>query len=189
LGELFVNVPREKTLRDPGYAAAVEDVEPLARAVWTDADFEVMGWHDTAVHAIGFEEDEESARLLLDIDYISRWIEPVPPSENYSFLIAPATLVFENAWNMEADLSTVNSVERTLLVIDDLERGDPPDEKNRSLGLRPWTIHGHNFGLTVLAAGYRQHTRSVPVHVTNGQRLTAEQRGGISFAQPLELPH
>jgi hypothetical protein len=67
----------------------------LDRAVWTDADFETMGWHDNAVHAISFADDE-SSRLLLDLDYILRWLQPEPPKKNFSFLIAPATLIFEN---------------------------------------------------------------------------------------------
>ena len=49
----------------------------LEKAVWTQDDFPVMGWHDATVHAIGFDEDELwSERLLLDLDYIVEWIEP-----------------------------------------------------------------------------------------------------------------
>ena len=48
--------------------------EPLEKAVWTDGDFDRMGWHDARVHAIAFHEDEDNAELLLDLDYIVRWI-------------------------------------------------------------------------------------------------------------------
>src|SRR6266550_2747235 len=134
--------PEDRALAS--YAPPVKDTESLDRALWTDADFEAMGWHDATVHAIGFDQDEESARLLFDIDYIVRWIDPVPPSEYYSFLIAPATLVFENVWNVEAEVTTQNAGERTLLVVADLDRGEPQNEWERNLGLRQWTIHGHN---------------------------------------------
>ncbi|MGH3163160.1 MAG: hypothetical protein ACRDOC_14855 [Streptosporangiaceae bacterium] len=27
----------------------------MAKTVWTDADFDAMGWHDNAVHAVALE--------------------------------------------------------------------------------------------------------------------------------------
>lgn len=57
---------------------------------------ELMWWHDATVHALAFEESDDQAALLINLDYIVRWIEPQPPSRNSSFLVAPATLVFEN---------------------------------------------------------------------------------------------
>ncbi len=67
------------------------DEEALAveKAVWTDADFDRMGWHDATVHALAFEESDDQASLLIDLDYIVRWIEPQPPSRYFSFLVAP----------------------------------------------------------------------------------------------------
>ena len=32
----------------------------VSKALWTDADFETMGWHDNAVHAIALEPDRKS---------------------------------------------------------------------------------------------------------------------------------
>jgi hypothetical protein len=86
--------------------------EQLEKAVWTDADFVTMGWHDATVHAIAFHEDEQNAELLLDLDYIVRWIDPEPPAEHLTFLVAPATLVFENVWGLDGELG---AAERTLL--------------------------------------------------------------------------
>jgi hypothetical protein len=171
-------------IRRGGYAQVMSDPEPIDRVVWTDADFETMGWHDAVVHALGFQHEDDAAHLLLDLDYIFRWIDPQPPSEYYSFLIAPATLVFEDVWDLEGDLTAENAGERTQLVIADLRRGEPEDAKQASLGLRRWTIDGHNFELTFLASGYRQHIRQKPIHVVDAQRLTTTQRGGISFDQP-----
>jgi len=46
----------------------------VTKALWTDADFVVMGWHDNAVHAIALEPaPEDPGCLLLDIDYIVQW--------------------------------------------------------------------------------------------------------------------
>jgi hypothetical protein len=33
----------------------------------------------------------------MDIDYVSEWLDPIPPDKYFRFKIAPATLMFENA--------------------------------------------------------------------------------------------
>ena len=73
-----------------GQLVGLTDVpDPLeGRAVWSDADFEQMGWHDATVWAVAFlatdprETLDSSGELALDIDYIVQWIEPVPPDGN-----------------------------------------------------------------------------------------------------------
>ena len=46
----------------------------LEKWIWTEADFDVMGWHDSQIHATAFfPEDFE---LVLDIDYIFDWVHP-----------------------------------------------------------------------------------------------------------------
>src|SRR3712207_2867226 len=71
----------------------------LDKWIWSDADFDQMGWHATWVHA--FAAIPETYEVIFDIDYILRWMPPVPPKDNYAFWVAPATLVFENVWNVE----------------------------------------------------------------------------------------
>jgi hypothetical protein len=55
-------------------------IQPVvAKTIWTDADFDAMGWHDNAVHAIALEPvPSDPGRLLLDIDYILEWVPPLP---------------------------------------------------------------------------------------------------------------
>lgn len=156
---------------------------PLEKAVWTDGDCDTMGWHDATVHAIAFHENEENAELLLDLDYIVRWFDPEPPAEHFTFLVAPATLVFANVWSLEGELGA----QRTLLQIQDIHRREPENDRHRNASVRPWTIEGHDFELTFLASGFRQHFRDSPVH-TASQRLELGARGGISFEQPVSLP-
>jgi hypothetical protein len=43
----------------------------LEKKVWTDQDFEQMGWHDCNIYKIRLTED-----LELDIDYILQWNKP-----------------------------------------------------------------------------------------------------------------
>jgi len=162
-----------------------QDHDALDGAVWTDADFEQMGWHDATVHAIAFRESDDVGELLLDLDYIVRWIDPQPPSEYFRFLVAPATLVFENVWSLEGDLALY--AKRTILEVDGIERHEPEDERQRAAHMTLWVIDGHEFGLRFLATGFRQHFRARPIEVES-QRLSAEQRGGFSFEQPTAFP-
>ncbi|MEQ8198297.1 MAG: hypothetical protein ABRQ27_09870, partial [Clostridiaceae bacterium] len=54
--------------------------------VWTTNDFEKMGWHDCKIHAMAF--DELNFKILFDIDYIFKWVEP-GEDERYHFWISP----------------------------------------------------------------------------------------------------
>jgi hypothetical protein len=53
----------------------------LAEAIWTDADFDRMAWHDYAVHAIAVEPaPPQPGRLLVDLDYLVDWVRATPVS-------------------------------------------------------------------------------------------------------------
>jgi hypothetical protein len=99
----------------------------LSKATWTEADLTDMGWHDCRVHAVSVGEYEDDtlppARLLLDLDYIVRWVEPAQRDSPFTFWITPATLVFEQAWNITGRLGPLHEV----MEIADLHRLDPPD--------------------------------------------------------------
>ena len=43
----------------------------LEKKYWTDADFDIMGWHDCTIYKMRFAEDFE-----MDIDYIFQWNKP-----------------------------------------------------------------------------------------------------------------
>ena len=159
--------------------------EQLEKAIWTDGDFDMMGWHDATVHAIAFHEDEQDAELLLDLDYIVRWIDPEPPAEYFSFLVAPATLVFENVWDLQGELG---AYERTLLQIQDIHRREPENDRQRNVGVQPWVLEwSQGDELTFLASGFRQHFRRRPAH-TASQCLELDARGGICFDKPPDFP-
>ena len=101
----------------------------LSKATWTDADFKIMGWHDCRVHAISVGEYEDDtlppARLLLDLDYVVRWVEPARPARHFTFWITPAPLVFERAWGIVGAMGPIHE----LLEIADIHRLDPPDSQ------------------------------------------------------------
>jgi hypothetical protein len=76
----------------------------LSKFTWTTDDFAAMGWHDARIWAYTFHKSQAvdvtrevptpQDRLLLDLDYITRWVHPDEPGEPFSFWVAPATLVF-----------------------------------------------------------------------------------------------
>ncbi|MCV6974781.1 hypothetical protein H7J11_09835 [Mycobacterium bourgelatii] len=146
-----------------------------AQAIWTDADFDRMNWHDCAVHAVAFEPAlPYPGRLLLDIDYIVEWIVPTPPETAFSFRVCPATLVFDQAWDVAGDIDLRGfSFEPSL---DALERSAPD-----AAGAFEWTLAGHEFTLTLHATGFTQYLRHPPI-LSPAQRLSSDQRGGLSFA-------
>ncbi|WP_410613506.1 hypothetical protein [Amycolatopsis sp. lyj-109] len=148
----------------------------LSKAVWTDADFPQMGWHDSYVHALGIVEDDDPppGRLLLDLDYIVRWVEPARREKHFTFWIAPATLVFDEAWDITGNLGPLHGG----LEIADLHCLDAPDDKPYPL----WHIEGHEFDLKLRARGFRQYIRTPPRHVSR-QVLTMAERGGLGFAE------
>ncbi len=148
----------------------------LSKATWTDADFPDMGWHDCRVHAVSIGEYDDDtlppARMLLDLDYIVRWVDPTERKSHYTFWIAPATLVFERAWNITGRLGPMHEA----MEIADIHRLDPPDNNSEPL----WHIEGQNFDFRLRAPGYVQYFRSPPQHVPR-QVLTFSERTGISF--------
>jgi hypothetical protein len=146
----------------------------LDKSVWTEADFEAMGWHDVAVHALATEaEDHNPGRLLIDLDYIVEWIPPTGDETYFSFWIVPATLVFNHAWDLAVDIALHSSALE--LDLDAITRtlGQP-------FGRSTWTLEGHNFTLAVTSEGFRQYLRTAPIW-SSSQRLGIAQRGGISF--------
>jgi hypothetical protein len=158
--------------------APLHRLSGLSKATWTDVDFSDMGWHDCHVHAISVGEYADGtlppARMLLDLDYIVRWVEPARRERHFTFWIAPATLVFDRAWNITGQLVPLHEV----MEIADVHRLDPPDSHPDPL----WHIEGQNFDLRLRAPGYTQHLRLPPQHVPR-QTLTAAERAGISFAE------
>ncbi|MBL7999657.1 MAG: hypothetical protein JNL32_13610, partial [Candidatus Kapabacteria bacterium] len=77
------------------------------KEVWTDNDFEEMGWHDSYIHAISFPYD--TLDLSLDIDYLFKWV--FDDKDNmYDFWVSPCTLTFVNVLDIKIELNFQNSI-------------------------------------------------------------------------------
>jgi len=151
------------------------------KAVWTQADYEHMCWHDVSVHgfAIQVQEGTWHHNLLLDIDYILKWVSPTPPNMNFSFWVAPCTLVFKNVFDLEIATEHVGG----RLQVPEIESLGLVGsfEQEKGVSVYEWHLSFHNFGdIWLKSYGFTQILRAAPV-LTGSQALSIEERDGISF--------
>lgn len=144
----------------------MEDYQ-LDKWLWTDADFDTMGWHDSLIYAFKVDQD-----LYFDIDYIFKWVQP-DKDHWFSFLIAPCTLVFETptkfSFNLESN-DFYNYIE-----IADIHRQLNQNNKTE------WRIETHIGDIVIEADKFKQFVRRQPT-LQSGQQIIPEERGEVSFA-------
>jgi hypothetical protein len=147
--------------------------------IWTEADFDEMGWHDSQIHAIAFSP--EDFELIFDIDYIFAWIDPEPNETYFRFWVSPATLVFKNVHDLELEIDSYNGN----LEIDNLKREDEGLPANAEyIGKASewlWTIECKEGEIRFRSVGYEEFIRTAP-RLTQSQTLDRKP-GGISFAR------
>ncbi|MEU3464532.1 hypothetical protein ABZ721_31855 [Streptomyces sp. NPDC006733] len=153
----------------------------LSKSVWRDADFDLMGWHDATIHGLSVQPASDILpSLLLDLDYIVRWVHPVPPATRFAFWVSPATLVFDSVFDLVGDLDFTGL---TLdLEIDAVHRMTSGDTRPNFSHMPRWHIEGHAFDLTFRAAGFRQYLRQAPRRISR-TALSPADRGGCAFTQ------
>ena len=159
-------------------ALAPTEIFRLDKSVWSEADFEKMGWHDVVVHALAF--DTERHELLLDIDYIFAWVDPFPPSPYFSFWLAPATLVFRDVWEMKMQYDASLGFQLQGIGRGEVRVRPHPHPEGRKEEWR-WSLDGNEGELSFWATGCSQFTRLRPTHHASGQSYRLSERGGISF--------
>ena len=134
----------------------------LEKQVWTDKDFDQMGWHDSLIYIISLKDD-----LELDIDYILQWNKPDLEGLPFTFWIAPATLVFKSVSNLKFDFDI--DFEDTFEIVD-LEKKDN----------NCWTIITRQGNIQFNATGYEQYIRQQPFFEF-GQTISLYERNGHSL--------
>lgn len=144
---------------------------------WTDADFELMGWHDVVVHALAY--DPAQWELLLDLDYIFKWVEPEADKTHYSFWISPATMVFHNVYDLCISVEPISDFQ-----LDSIERSDPQQMRAGYEGTAArdwlWSIAVFNGEISLRSSGYSLWVRDSP-RLSKSQALDLKERGGRSF--------
>jgi len=154
------------------------------KTIWTETDYEQMGWHDCNVYGLifqnNFENDDFGTDLIFDIDYIFKWVHPTPPERNFSFWVSPCALKFENTYALTIDIDRVNGMTDMLEVADLKLIAKIEGEANK--WIYEWAIELQDGKIGFKSSGFKQYVRQPPV-LTQSQILSLEQRNGISFAE------
>jgi hypothetical protein len=134
----------------------------LDKDIWTESDFEEMGWHDNNIYKIGLTED-----LELDIDYIFKWNKPDIEGLPFTFWVAPSTLVFRQVRDIKFELDTAFN---DTFEIEDIERTVIENET-------VWTIITRQGDIEFVSKGYTQYIRQEP-SFQFGQTISYAERYG-----------
>lgn len=138
----------------------------LEKWIWTEADFDSMGWHDASIYAMRLDGD-----LYFDIDYIFKWNDPEVEYFQFTFFVAPCTLLFKEVQELSFELSQPLYDNR--LEVDDIEL----EVRN---GKQYYTVITQQGHLTFVASGYTQTVRIYPSFQLR-PTIPFDERGGSSF--------
>jgi hypothetical protein len=145
---------------------------------WTTEDFDGMSWHDVHVHGFRFDtfkQDNGSADLVLDIDYILKWEKS---GNGFLFTVCRADLRFHDVFGLKFDLDyaapTAGMCPFSLAGVE--------QEVVKSLnGYQSYKwrlpINWPKGSLQFEAPGFTQTLTGIP-HVQANQGLAPEKRGG-----------
>jgi hypothetical protein len=139
----------------------------LEKWLWTEADFDQMGWHDATIYAVQFGKD-----ISFDIDYILEWVQ-ADKDDFFSFYIVPATLIF-----LEPQ-SVVFSIDFQFgqqLKIEDIHC------RTTDARTTEWYLETRQGDITIAADSFRQIIRRPPTLQT-GQQIIPEERGDSCFSR------
>ena len=149
----------------------------LEKMIWTESDYDKMGWHDSKIHAISFRPDK--FEFLLDLDYIFEWVNPSDNEQDYKFWVSPVTMVFENTYDVCFDIKTDSGLE-----IQDIKRDSPRKPKNADYISKEiewlWSIECLQGNISLRSVGYKMYVKSDPI-LLNTQSFDLDQRNGINF--------
>jgi hypothetical protein len=135
----------------------------LEKTIWTDADFEMMGWHDAPVYAMAVfsKTSISTTEIVFDIDYIFKWIDPLPPSPYFSFWTAPCTLTFSDVAELSMEIDSIG-VSSADFEIADIYRHEQITYRNGQSAWK-WSIELLNGEISFSASGFKQIVKQLPV--------------------------
>lgn len=146
----------------------------IEKWIWTEEDFDRMGWHDSTVYAFAWASDNNE--LLLDIDYILKWAVQDRNEAFYKFLLVPATLSFTKTHDLSIDLEVFQEI-----TIQDIRREVLENGRKEWL----WIIESNQGEIRFKATGFNQYLRKAPAW-SEIPKLSEAARGGISVSK---VPH
>ena len=151
----------------------------------------VWRWHDNVVYGIRFDigdftKGEWRSDLVFDIDYIAEWV--CGAAGEHRFRVAPATLAFHDAGDLEITVSHGNSDGRNALSlwsIDCVTR----ERIGRPFQMWRWTVRLNappGGVVSFSASGYSQTLRAEPKlwpNKVSGTAICKPPREGLADAR------
>jgi len=157
----------------------MREIYKLDKWIWTDEDFERMGWHDSNIYSFAFYP--EQYEFALDLDYIFKWIHPKKPGGYFNYWISPVTMIFENVYDLAFDIETSSGLE-----IDKIRRYNQKKPKNSQYINKEmewsWDIKCHEGLISLKSIGFKMFVKSSPAF-SDEQSIGLEKRGGVNFAR------
>lgn len=152
----------------PNSLAAIshmDDIYKIEKWIYTQENFDEMGWHDCLIYAIAFDDN-----VMLDIDYIFKWVNPVNNIGGYKFWISPATMVFKNPseFNISIKTNFLNGLE-----IFEINRVLNNDKTK-------YTIQTQEGDIVIETNEFEQIIRKPPI-LQSSQSLSEIERGKTCF--------
>ncbi len=146
------------------------DIYELEKKIWTEVNFDDMGWHDCRIYKMKLAKDIE-----FDIDYILQWNKPEIDGLPLTFWVAPATLVFKEVSKLEFNITTAF---HEAIEIQDIKL----DKNNKKFR---WTIATQSGSLEFEAESYTQWIRQEPFFQF-GQVIPYIERNGFSLEKTID---
>jgi hypothetical protein len=150
------------------------EVYDLEKPVWIEGDFKVMGWHDAKIW--GLLANSDKWEYLIDLDYIFKWVRPKEGEEYFKFWVAPVTMVFENAYEIDIDIES----QQGEIEVADLYMENPRKTKNGKYTEYTFRFECQEGEIKLSATGFKMYVRKNP-KLQQGQSLQLEERGGVGF--------
>lgn len=153
-------------------------VYELEKEVWSEADFDLMGWHDASIWSM--VSNAEQFEYLFDIDYIFKWVNPKENETYFKFWVAPVTMVFENAFDVKIDIES----QQGLIEVAELHMENPELTPNGKFTSHSYRFECQEGEISLKATGFKMYVRQKP-KLIQGQSFELEERGGVNFGRVL----
>lgn len=140
------------------------------RTIWTNEDFEEMGWHDSYVHAVSFPTSDNG--LSLDLDYLFKWVV-YRETNLFDFWVSPCILTFKD---VSALVLKIDFNDTVGLEIQRIERSAPYQSPNGRLNLWDFEITTNCGTITFKSSGFEQIIKEQP-HFSQSQILKRDDWG------------
>lgn len=152
------------------------DIYHPEKTVWSDQDFDVMGWHDASVWSM--VADSDSFEFLIDIDYIFNWVDPSQGETYFKFWVSPATMVFKNASDVRIDIES----QQGRIEILELRREQVGPSSNRKFTQYKFTFECQQGRIELQATSFKMYVRRAPA-LLKQQSYAFSVRNGVSFSR------